>query len=42
MKKINFLALLLMVLLVSCGRKGDLLPPPEINSFPIQIFYKGS
>tara|TARA_B100000427_G_scaffold285649_1_gene259201 strand:+ start:2495 stop:2623 length:129 start_codon:yes stop_codon:yes gene_type:complete len=42
MKKINFIALLLIILLVSCGRKGDLLPPPEVNSFSLQIFYKGS
>jgi len=42
MKKINFIVFLLIIFLVSCGRKGDLLPPPEVNSFPKQIFYKGS
>tara|TARA_B100000768_G_C11172657_1_gene329396 strand:+ start:651 stop:782 length:132 start_codon:yes stop_codon:yes gene_type:complete len=30
-KKIILLAIVILTLTTSCGRKGDLLPPPNIN-----------
>ena len=32
MKKNKYIIILIIILLVGCGRKGDLLPPPSLNA----------
>tara|TARA_B100000941_G_scaffold246421_1_gene191221 strand:- start:388 stop:537 length:150 start_codon:yes stop_codon:yes gene_type:complete len=41
MKKNKYIISLIIILLVGCGRKGDLLPPPTLNENSLNFLNKG-
>ncbi|MEC9382471.1 MAG: lipoprotein [Pseudomonadota bacterium] len=41
MKKTNLIVILIIILLTSCGRKGDLLPPPSADYNFQEMLYIG-
>tara|TARA_B100000941_G_scaffold246420_1_gene191218 strand:- start:388 stop:537 length:150 start_codon:yes stop_codon:yes gene_type:complete len=41
MKKNKYIIILIIILLVGCGRKGDLLPPPSLKSDTLNFLNEG-
>tara|TARA_B100000242_G_scaffold5020_1_gene3092 strand:- start:1824 stop:1973 length:150 start_codon:yes stop_codon:yes gene_type:complete len=41
MKKNKYIIIFIIIFLVGCGRKGDLLPPPSLNTNSLNFLNEG-